>query len=67
MIGDEAVNKLTNCATWRSTVEWRDQAELWESRAEHSFDVEEIRYAAETARLLRAVSRWRQMYAEVTA
>ena len=66
-MSDEAVNKLTTVATWRSSLEWHDLADLEESRAVNSFDVEEVRYHAETARLLHAVGRWRQMYAEVTA
>ena len=68
MFGDpEAWNKATNAITWMSSVEWLDLAETWESRATNSFDVEEIRFAAESAKLCREFAAWRQMYAEVTS
>lgn len=68
MFGDpEAWHKATTAMTWIASVEWLDLAETWESRAEKSFDLEEIRYAAESARLARAIAAWRQMYAEVTS
>lgn len=68
MFGDpDAWNKATTAITWISSIEWLDLAETWESRAVNSFDLEEIRFAAESARLARAMSAWRQMYAEVTA
>lgn len=68
MIGDpDAWYRLEHDATLLSSVQWLDLAETWESRATNSFDVEEIRYAAESAKLCRAVARWRQMYAEVIA
>lgn len=68
MFGDpEAWNKATTAITWMSSVEWLDLAETWESRAVNLYDVEEIRYAAESAKLARASAAWRQMYAEVTS
>ena len=69
MFGDpDAFYRLEHDMTLLSSVEWRDLADVFESRAlnEHG-DYEQARYFNETSKLLEAVARWRQMYAEVTA
>ena len=68
MIGDpDAWHMLERAATLLSSVQWLDMAETWETRAENTFDVEEVRFNAGSAKLARAAAAWRQMYAEVTS
>ena len=64
---DNVLERLTNAALLRSSVQWQDCADRLDFVAAKSFDIDNIRLWRAERDLCEAAARWRQVYAEVTA